>query len=66
MLAAPAEAKVTWPKTTNVQPGAKLTVLHPGEFITRPIPIGLDPGTYRIAALGVAATVNVGQEPVGQ
>ena len=26
VLAAPAEAKVTWPKTTNVQPGAKLTV----------------------------------------
>ena len=26
MLAAPAEAKITWPKTTNVQPGAKLTV----------------------------------------
>ena len=35
-------------------------VLHPGEFITRAIPIGLDPGPYRIAALGVAATVNVG------
>ena len=35
-------------------------VLHPGESTTRPIPIGLDAGTYRVTALGVTATVTVG------
>lgn len=35
-------------------------VLHPGEFITRPIPVGLEAGTYRIEALGVATTVTIG------
>ncbi|MDA0173488.1 hypothetical protein OJ998_30570 [Solirubrobacter taibaiensis] len=35
-------------------------VLHVGEATTRSIPIGLDAGTYRVAALGVAATVTIG------
>jgi hypothetical protein len=35
-------------------------VLQPGESTTRPIPIGLDAGPYRVEALGVATTVTVG------